>query len=47
VQALLAHAGGACTPAIGNLPKLFRMHSYAIGKWHCARCSAIFFSGRM
>lgn len=27
VQALLALAGEACTLAIGNLPKLFRMHS--------------------
>jgi len=27
VQALLAHAGEACTPAIGNLPKVFHAHS--------------------
>ena len=27
VQALLAHAGEACTPTIGNLPKLFHVHS--------------------
>jgi len=30
VQALLALAGEACTPAISNLPKLFRTHSLAV-----------------
>ncbi len=27
---MLAHAGEACTPTIGNLPKLFRAHSLAV-----------------
>jgi len=30
VQALLALAGEACTPAISNLPKLFRTHSLVL-----------------
>ncbi len=45
VQALLAFAGGACTPAMGNLTKLFHAHSLISQRRGCETIFICWISG--